>query len=161
MNRLRLTAFLFSVLVAAPGCGAAEKAAMAPAMGGAGAAPPPPPPSVMAAPAPGGPLALAMNDPAKAKTVSDTPHSVAMLIYTANLSLAVFQVEPQLDAVERVAREAGGYLSSRQDNVHHHPRAARPLPGRHRPHREAGGRHPPRHQGAGRDRRVRRHRRPA
>jgi hypothetical protein len=58
-----------------------------------------------------------MNDPGPAKTVSDTPHSAAMLIYTANLSLAVFQVEPQLDAVERIARESGGYLSARQDDA--------------------------------------------
>ena len=31
--------------------------------------------------------------------------------------MAVYQVEPRLDAVERVARDAGGYLSSRQDAV--------------------------------------------
>jgi hypothetical protein len=40
-----------------------------------------------------------------------------MLIYTANLSLAVFQVERGLDAVERIGREVGGYLSLRQDNA--------------------------------------------
>ena len=124
MKRLRLTALLFSVLLALVvlvGCGSADKAAMAPRMAGGAAAPeasppPPPPPSVMAAPGGGGPVALAMNDPAKPKAVSDA-HSAAMLIYTANLSLAVFQVEPGLDAVERVAREIGGYLSSRQDNA--------------------------------------------
>ena len=33
-----------------------------------------------------------------------------MLIYTAALSMAVYQVEPGLDAVEKVARDEGGYL---------------------------------------------------
>jgi hypothetical protein len=51
------------------------------------------------------------------KAVSDSPHSAAMLIYTANLSMAVYQVEPELDAVERIGREVGGYLSVRQDNA--------------------------------------------
>jgi hypothetical protein len=121
--RVRLGAFLFSVLlaVAASGCGAGEsggaKAPSAAVMNEAPSPPPPPPPPPGAAAAPGdGDLMLAMNDPAKAKSVSDSPHSAAMLIYTANLSLAVYQVEPSLDAVERVARDVGGYLSSRQDN---------------------------------------------
>jgi hypothetical protein len=47
--------------------------------------------------------------------VADVPHSAAMLIYTANLTMAVYQVEPGLDGVEKVARACGGYLSSRQD----------------------------------------------
>jgi hypothetical protein len=38
-----------------------------------------------------------------------------MLIYTATLTMAVYRVEPGLEAVERVARESGGYLSSRRD----------------------------------------------
>jgi hypothetical protein len=62
---------------------------------------------------------LASNDVAKdvaaAKAVPDSPHSAAMLVYTANLGMAVYQVAPGLDGVERVAREVGGYLSSRQD----------------------------------------------
>jgi hypothetical protein len=119
-------AFLVLALLgsALSGCAAGDKGtggAMAPSAAAqpepmAPLAPPPPPPGAAAA---GGaaPILLAMNDPAKPKSVSDAPHSAAMLIYTANLSLAVFQVEPQLDAVERVAREAGGYLSSRQDNA--------------------------------------------
>ena len=40
-----------------------------------------------------------------------------MLIYTANLSLAVFHVEAGLDAVTRIGQEAGGYLSTRQDTA--------------------------------------------
>lgn len=115
------------VLAMAAGCGGAyEKAAAAPmsASGGAAPASPAPPP-----PAPAGPggiggasggearLLLAANDVAKNKAVSDTPHSAAMLIYTATLQMAVYQVEPGLEAVEKVARDVGGYLSSRQDNA--------------------------------------------
>jgi hypothetical protein len=58
---------------------------------------------------------LAGLEVAAGKTVPDSPHSAAMLVYTAGLTMAVYQVEPGLDGVERVAREAGGYLSSRQD----------------------------------------------
>jgi hypothetical protein len=119
MKRTRPGAVVFSVLLmlGASGCaaGGAVAGARAPSAMAAPEPPPPPPPSPALAPG-GGALALAMNDPAKAKSVSDSPHSAAMLIYTANLSLAVFQVEPGLDAVERVARDVGGYLSSRQDN---------------------------------------------
>ncbi len=127
MKRVHLRAVLFLVLLAAAssGCAGAESAgAKSPSVAAnpeppmmASPAPPPPPPAPgVAGGAGGGALVLAMNDPAKAKAVSDSPHSAAMLIYTANLSLAVFQVEPGLDAVERVARDVGGYLSSRQDN---------------------------------------------
>ncbi|HEX8793740.1 MAG TPA: DUF4349 domain-containing protein [Polyangiaceae bacterium] len=82
------------------------------------AAPAPPPPPSMVAGAPGGPTApalLAMNDFAAGKSVPDSPHSAAMLIYTANVTMAVYQVETALEGVERVARDAGGYLSVRQD----------------------------------------------
>jgi hypothetical protein len=64
----------------------------------------------------GGRTLLATNDVAPGKTATDA-HSAAMLIYTANLAMAVYQVEPGLDAVEKVARDVGGYLSSRQDNA--------------------------------------------
>lgn len=48
---------------------------------------------------------------------ASAPHSATMLIYTANLSLAVFHVEAGLDAVTRIGQEAGGYLSARQDTA--------------------------------------------
>jgi Domain of unknown function (DUF4349) len=38
-----------------------------------------------------------------------------MLIYTANLTMAVYQVERGLGEVERIARELGGYLAARTD----------------------------------------------
>jgi hypothetical protein len=40
-----------------------------------------------------------------------------MLIYTASLALAVFQVNEAMDAVERIGRDTGGYLASRGDNA--------------------------------------------
>ena len=49
------------------------------------------------------------------KVVADAPHGTSMLIYTATLHLAVFQVEQQMNAVDRIARENGGYLSVRND----------------------------------------------
>jgi hypothetical protein len=125
----RTLTILLAVLLATAACGAPAMvgAASAPAAMGAAspaAAPPPPPPGSPV----GGPEqdrdsdgipdkndALAANDVAAAKSVPDSPHSAAMLVYTANLTMAVYQVGPGLDGVERVAREAGGYLSSRQD----------------------------------------------
>lgn len=39
-----------------------------------------------------------------------------LLIYTADLSLGVFRVQRNLDAIEKMAADAGGYLVSRGDN---------------------------------------------
>jgi len=69
------------------------------AMGGGPPAPPPPPGS----------------PPAPPKAVSDAPHSAAMLIYTANLTMAVYQVAQGMDAVEQIGKQSGGYLSVRSD----------------------------------------------
>lgn len=82
---------------------------------GAPMAPPPPPSVVGGAAGPTSPVLLAMNDVATSKSVPDSPHSAAMLIYTANITMAVYQVETALEGVEKVARDAGGYLSVRQD----------------------------------------------
>ncbi|MGA2451667.1 MAG: DUF4349 domain-containing protein [Polyangiaceae bacterium] len=38
-----------------------------------------------------------------------------MLVYTASLGMAVFQVEQAMNAVQDVGRQVGGYLSSRGD----------------------------------------------
>ncbi len=89
---------------------------------GATAAPPPPPP-------PPGPPQLAQNaagqpkggegqkDGAKdtAKASSQAPHDAQMIIYTGHLTIAVYQVESALNAVEKVARDHGGYLQKRAD----------------------------------------------
>jgi hypothetical protein len=76
----------------------------------AAAAPPPSPPA-------GGASSGGAARPTAPKAVADAPHSAAMLIYTAVLTMAVFQVTEGMDAVERVAREAGGYLATRADNA--------------------------------------------
>jgi uncharacterized protein DUF4349 len=111
------------LLVFARGCGAASSAdkggAASPALMEARAMAAPTMETLSARQA----LAMAPAPPPAAGTapvpraVADAPHSAAMLIYTANLSLAVYQVEPQLDAVERIARELGGYLATRQDTA--------------------------------------------
>ena len=45
-----------------------------------------------------------------------TPHKSDFLIYTAQITMAVYQVEPGLAAVEQIARDLGGYLSVRNDS---------------------------------------------
>ena len=62
-------------------------------------APPPPPPP------PGGPRAGG-NEP---------PHDTSMLIYTARVTMAVYQVDQGLAAVEKIAKDMGGYLSLKRD----------------------------------------------
>jgi hypothetical protein len=128
--RRTLTAWLVTLSLAASGCGAAPKEAAAPAgavameardsSGAAPAeAPPPPPgypaPSVATRSTGATSQLLAADDVAAAKAVPDSPHNAAMLVYTASLTMAVYQVEPGLNGVERAAHDAGGYLSSRQD----------------------------------------------
>ena len=46
---------------------------------------------------------------------NQTPHVADLIIYTAVVTMAVYQVEPGLDAVEKIARELGGYLAQRGD----------------------------------------------
>ncbi len=86
-------------------------------------APPPPPtkPSAKKPPAdpvPGGkakPEAPSAGGGGKAGTKSDKKTIAApMLIYTAEVNLAVFEVEKILDNVEKLAKDAGGYLVERQ-----------------------------------------------
>lgn len=105
----------------------AEAPASEASVGGAPAAapaPPPPPGVAQGSSSSAGRELLAANDvstsksvttPAQPQTATDAPHSATMLVYTANLGMAVYQVEPGLDGVEKVARDLGGYLSSRQD----------------------------------------------
>lgn len=66
-------------------------------------APPPPPPP-----------------PGQAPTANTSPASAApskqMLVYTADFTLSVYQVEPGLERVQALATELGGYLASRNDH---------------------------------------------
>src|SRR5579883_988650 len=92
---MKLACAFLALLLSTAACGgagpmnAAAKAEAAPL-----AAPAPPPPSVVAgAPGqPASPALLAMNDVGQAKSVPDSPHSATMLIYTANITMAVYQV---------------------------------------------------------------------
>jgi hypothetical protein len=63
-------------------------------------------------------LRLAQNAPAVPSSnpvVKDAPHDTSLLIYTATVTLSVFQVENMLASVEKMGRDAGGYLSTRSD----------------------------------------------
>jgi hypothetical protein len=69
-----------------------------------------------AAPAsPAAPSPVAPSGPPTAPPSVADVHPGAMLIYTAELSMAVFQVDVSLAAVEQIGRDAGGYLATRQD----------------------------------------------
>ncbi|MEO8799879.1 MAG: DUF4349 domain-containing protein, partial [Polyangiaceae bacterium] len=43
------------------------------------------------------------------------PHKSDFLIYTASMTMAVYQVEPGLAAVEQIGKDLGGYLAMRND----------------------------------------------
>jgi hypothetical protein len=67
---------------------------------------------------PAAPMAAAgARQPAAPKSVADVPHSAAMIIYTAALAMAVFQVTEAMGAVERIGRDVDGYLAVRGDNA--------------------------------------------
>lgn len=46
---------------------------------------------------------------------SEAPHETSMLIYTAKVTMAVYQVDQGVAAVERLARDNGGFLSLKRD----------------------------------------------
>jgi len=46
---------------------------------------------------------------------TEPAHDTSMLIYTARITLAVYQVEQGLAAVEKLAKDMGGYLSLKRD----------------------------------------------
>ncbi len=84
------------------------------AVPGKAPAPPPPPPSG------GQPQS---TDQKKGDASKDAPraegteahHETSMLIYTARVTMAVYQVEQGLVAVEKIARDNGGYLALKRD----------------------------------------------
>lgn len=82
-------------------------------------APPPPPEAPKdepapatppTSPSPSGPTALAKGDPD-----AEAARDPSLVIYAAKLALAVYQVEPSLAAVEKLAKDHGGFLASKQD----------------------------------------------
>lgn len=68
--------------------------------------PPAPPPGVPTPTPPAGP---------KPQQPAPGPRDGSMIIYTAKLTLAVYQVEAALNVVERIAKDQGGFLATRAD----------------------------------------------
>jgi hypothetical protein len=66
--------------------------------------------------APASPPPAGQPQPAKPSPVASDAHGTQMLIYTAEENLAVFQVEQSENAVEKIGKDVGGYLSARSDN---------------------------------------------
>ena len=96
---------------APPEAPAAPAAAPAPpAPGNAMGSPAPAKTSVMTGSTEGG-----ANKPASGNAADGGEARAPLLIYTAEVVLAVFNVGPTLDAVEELARTAGGYLVLRDD----------------------------------------------
>ncbi len=90
-----------------------ERVASAEAAPAAAPSPPPPPP-----PPPGQPQRSPAEEKSKKESGEDkgSAHDSAMIVYTATITMAVYQVQPNLAMVERIAKEQGGYLSVRTDN---------------------------------------------
>jgi hypothetical protein len=88
-------------------------------------------PAAAAAPAPDAPKQMAaLPGGSRHRSLSVVPPSTTpnplandgvesgqMLIYTANLTMAVYQVEQGLAAVEKIAHDLGGYLAARTDRA--------------------------------------------
>jgi hypothetical protein len=77
--------------------------------GSGGSAPAPHPPQQATAPVP------QLVTPSGSSYAIDAPHEAAMLAYTAEMTLAVFEVAKGLTAVEGIATAFGGYLAQRSD----------------------------------------------
>ncbi len=75
--------------------------------------PPPPPPPPGQAPAD---KKSAGGESAKPEPTNAPARDSQMIVYTATITMAVYQVQPNLVQVERIAKEQGGYLSLRNDN---------------------------------------------
>ncbi|MBN9159825.1 MAG: DUF4349 domain-containing protein [Myxococcales bacterium] len=79
--------------------------------GGAPApAPPPPPPQPPQAAEPS-----AAMKPEKADPTTEPAKNRDLVIYTARFTMAVYEVNRGLDAVEKIARDNGGYLGHKKD----------------------------------------------
>lgn len=75
-------------------------------------APPPPPPSP---PKPEKKPEPTKDQPKAADGTDQSPHETSMLIYTARVTMAVYQVDQGLVAVEKIAKDNGGYLALKHD----------------------------------------------
>jgi hypothetical protein len=88
-----------------------------PARGGMAQATPPAPPAMKKEAAPGVPDAATAGKEQAAVATGSDGKTVAgpMLIYKAQLYMAVFETKKAIDAVEKLAKDNGGYLVSRED----------------------------------------------
>src|SRR4029079_19009250 len=75
-----------------------------------GAPPPPPPP-----PPAGGEKKREPSNQGPRAEGTEPAHDTSMLIYTARVTMAVYQVDQGLAAVEKIAKDMGGYLSLKRD----------------------------------------------
>ena len=64
-------------------------------------------------PARSGPVVAATSSGAQAAS----PERGPMLIYTANLTMAIFEVQPAIKSIEALARELGGYMASQSNQA--------------------------------------------
>jgi hypothetical protein len=80
------------------------------------AAPPPPPPAKMEAPAKMAPNGTPGASSAKSSAADAVVVRGPLLIYTAQITIAVFEVNASLGQVDALARELGGFLARRDDN---------------------------------------------
>jgi hypothetical protein len=78
-------------------------------------APPPPPPGGAPAAQPPGEKKPEPSKDGPRADGTEAPHETSMLIYTARVTMAVYQVEQGLVAVEKIARDNGGYLALKRD----------------------------------------------
>jgi hypothetical protein len=100
---------------AAPGPMGGEEAGSASTGGAMSAKAPPPPPGPPGQP-PTEPRPEPPSDGPRAGG-TEAPHDTSMLIYTARVTMAVYQVDQGLVAVEKIARDNGGYLALKKDRA--------------------------------------------
>lgn len=78
---------------------------------------PPPPPTTPAQNIPVAGQTAQQRQAQDDRAQQETPHETTMLIYTASITMAVYQVEPGLAAIEKIGRDFGGYLAVKTDQV--------------------------------------------
>jgi hypothetical protein len=71
--------------------------------------------STLATAAPPPPAPPPANAKSQGSAIDDPERKQPILIYTANFTLSVYEVEKSLAAVEGLARDAGGFMAKRED----------------------------------------------
>jgi hypothetical protein len=78
--------------------------------------PPAPPGEPQPGPAKKLPARGGEAEPGAADGKAEVARESHLIVYTATITMAVYQVQPNLALVERIAKDSGGYLSLRSDN---------------------------------------------